>query len=506
VLLVEDSPDDARLLQRELSRGGYDLTLQRVETREAMLDALRTQPWDCIVSDYSLPTFSGPEALEVLHETGHDLPFIIVSGTIGEEAAVTALKAGAHDFVLKGRPARLLPAIERELREAGNRAQQRELAERLHQAQKVEVLGQLAAGVAHDFNNILTAMLGFCELLLEDAPEDSPQRNDLLEIQKAGYRASALTRQLLTFSRKQPLQAKVHDLNALVSDMEAMLRRLVRENIRLEVALAPDAGAVRLDVTQLEQVLMNLAVNACDAMPGGGRLYITTSNVSTSDGQSAYTSLAVRDTGVGMSPETAARIFEPFFTTKGVGQGTGLGLATVAGIVKQCGGEIEVQSVPGDGTTFTVRIPRAGHGTSTQEESTAEERLPRGSETILVVEDDLAVRRLACTVLERGGYCVLEAAHPRQATNVAAAHRGRIDLVVSDVILPESEGAPLIDRLRAGRPNLRWLYMSGHAEDAVARHGKTDASAPFLEKPFTSAVLLRKVREILDVGAGVASR
>jgi two-component system cell cycle sensor histidine kinase/response regulator CckA len=496
VLVVEDSPDDAYLVLRELTRGGYDVTHQRVETEASMRAALRDGTWDLVLSDYGLPSFSGPEALRTLQSSGLDLPFIIVSGTVGEETAISALKSGAHDFILKGSFARLLPAVERELRDAANRAQQRDLTERLHQSQKVELLGQLAGGVAHDFNNILTAILGFCELLRDSFPPDTPQAADLAEIQRAGERAAGLTRQLLAFSRKQVIQPKVHELNALVKGLEPMLRRLMLENIDLKIELASDAGQIRIDATQIEQILINLVVNARDAMPRGGQLRVVTSK-SADDLPGRYAILKVSDSGTGMAAETLEHIFEPFFTTKGPGQGTGLGLSTVATIVKQHGGEIQVQSVPGQGTTFVILLPHVveAHGHS---DAAVDDAELQGSETLLLVEDDPAVRRLASAVLVRSGYRVLEAANPRDALRLAETQAEPIHLLLSDVILPESDGDPLIERMRESRPGLLLLYMSGLAHEAIFRHGALDEGAPFLQKPFTPQALLNKVRGILD--------
>ena len=494
VLVVEDSSDDAELLVRTLTSGGYEVKHERVQTAAALRDALTRGTWDLVVSDYSMPSFTGLEALAIVQSFEHELPFVIVSGTMGEDAAVAALKAGAHDYLVKGRLARLVPAIERELRDAIARRERVQLEEQLRQAQKMEAIGQLAGGVAHDFNNLLTAILGFCELLLGNMPNDSPDRADLLEIQKAGVRAAGLTRQLLAFSRRQVLQPKVHDLNALVSDVEPMLRRLIAEHIAFRVSLESKHGLLKIDSTQLEQILVNLVVNACDAMPRGGHLTIATADAADRE----HVELTVSDDGVGMDEATRRRIFEPFFTTKGVGKGTGLGLATVQGIVTQSGGEVAVESAPGRGTTFTISFPRETMASAGVQESTPLVDLPLGSETVLVVEDDAAVRHLARLTLQRNGYRVLEAESPREALAIASAHIEPIHLLLSDVIMPDSDGPPLIDRLRAGRPGLRVLYMSGYTDDTIVSHGVLDSGTPFLQKPFTPLALAQKVREVLD--------
>ena len=397
---------------------------------------------------------------------------------------------------------RLLLSIGRDITE------QRLLEEQLRQAQKLEGIGQLAGGVAHDFNNVLTAILGFSELLLAGLPEDDPQRVDLAEIKKAGQRAAALTRQLLAFSRKQILQPQVLEINPLVSGIEPMLRRLTPEHVDVTVSLKPDAGRIRIDPTQLEQILVNLIVNASDAMPRGGKLTIETAHVVLDQpyrqrhlplAGGNYVMLGVSDTGSGMDEATKKRIFEPFFTTKEAGKGTGLGLATVHGIVKQSGGDIWVYSEPGSGTTFKIYLPQiTGDVPARREKPAAPVAAVHGSETILLVEDDDAVRLLARVSLERAGYHVIQAGDPKEALRLADEFAGPIHLMVSDVIMPESEGAPLFERLAPSRPALRVLYISGYADEAIIRHGILTEGTPFLQKPFTPHGLARKVRETLD--------
>jgi len=493
-LLVEDSPADAELLIHELRAADFDLTFERVETASEMKKALEHGEWDIVLSDYSLPTFSGPEALKIKQTLDVDIPFIIISGTIGEETAVSALKAGAHDFLVKGRLARLIPAIDRELRDAAERRERKQLEEQLNHAQKMEAIGQLAGSVAHDFNNVLTAILGFCELALSGMAPDAPERGDLVEIRNAGERAAGLTRQLLAFSRQQVLQPKVHGLNGLVNGVLPMLRRLVVENIEIAVSLESDPSNIKIDATQLEQILINLVVNARDAMPTGGRLTIGTRTDDATD----TVALIVADTGTGMDEATRARIFEPFFTTKGVGKGTGLGLATVQRIVKQCGGSIEVTSEMGQGTAFRINLPRVAHAVAAHAEGRHAAARLAGSETVLIAEDDPAVRLLARLLLRRGGYTVLEAGSAAEAILVAQDCPKPIDLLLSDVIMPDSGGTPLIDRLRQTRPNLRVIYMSGYTDDAIVHHGVLDEGTAFLQKPFTPQALAQKVRDVLD--------
>lgn len=381
VLFVEDSEDDAELLLLAMRTGGYEPIVARVETAAAMQAALGKQAWDLILSDHSMPQFSGPAALAILQASGLDLPFIIVSGAIGEETAVAAMKAGAHDYVMKGNLARLVPAIERELREAAGRRERRRTEEALRrseeqfrQAQKMEVLGRLAGGIAHDFNNVLTVIQGCAASLENHLGDTNPLSRYAAEIHKAVQRGAALIRQLLAFSRRQVLQTRVLDLNAVIANLEEMLRRLIGKTIELCTILHPALGCVNADPGQLEQVIMNLAVNASDAMPEGGRLTLETANIELDEAYTPqhgkvspgrYVMLAVRDIGIGMDAATQAHLFEPFFTTKDPGRGTGLGLATVYGIVQQSGGCVDVQSAPGCGTTFTIYLPRveaAWHG------------------------------------------------------------------------------------------------------------------------------------------------
>ncbi|MBI3977155.1 MAG: response regulator [Chloroflexi bacterium] len=874
VLVVEDSEDDAALLLRELRRGGYDPTFERVDTAAAMSATLARRPWDLVLADYSLPQFSAPGALAVLRESGLDLPFIVVSGTIGEDRAVAVLKAGAHDFIMKDLLARLVPAIERELREAAERVARRqadaarriseerfrriaenagcliavvdraghrlynspscrtilgyapeelmgtwaftqihpddrrtvveateavfrtgvgggraleyrvqhkdgswrllessagvirnadgeveslvvvghdvterkraeaerlellareeaaraeaeaqrrfallagasqafaeaspdlqavldavtrlvteladdacvlrllsedgqrltpaavahpdaetlaewrdllaanpqrpdegisgrvmqsgrpllvpvvqpdqlrgvakaeywsfferagpssivivplrargraigtlalwrlrqgqpftiddqaflqELADRaalaienarlydqaqeamvllreardelerrvaertaeleranaalllemtgrerleaqFRQAQKMEAVGRLAGGIAHDFNNLLTAINGFSELLLLRLNPADPRRECAQEIARAGERAATLTQQLLVFSRQQIVAPREIDLNAVIADIEKMLRRMIGEDVELVTVPAPAPARVRADPGQIEQVVMNLAVNARDAMPQGGRLTIEVGDVELDAAYARthvdvrpgrYVVLAVSDTGCGMDAETQARIFEPFFTTKEHGKGTGLGLSTVFGIVQQSGGHIWVYSEPGQGATFKVYLPRLEEATTSTGPHQAPPGPEGGTETVLIVEDERIVRKMVRTILEENGYAVLEAAHGEAAIRVAAEHAGPIHLLITDVVMPGMSGRQVAERLAAGHPAMRVIYSSGYTDDAVVRHGVLEGGVAFLQKPFRPAALLQKVREVL---------
>ncbi len=632
VLIVEDSEDDTQLLLHELRRGGYDPMHERVDSATAMEQALAGQQWDMVIADYSIPNFNSMAALALLKERGLDLPFIIVSGAITEETAVATMKAGAHDYLLKGNLKRLIPAIERELREAKSRRERRRAEEalresekrlqaildnspaliflkntegrylyvnpqfanltpltreqilgktddeiflpahaaafrandlkvlqagvalefeevadqqdgphtsivskfplrnaegkvyaicgiatditerksleaQLRQSQKMEAIGQLAGGIAHDFNNLLTVINGYSELMLLSLPVEHPHCATFEQIRQAGEKASRLIRQLMAFSRQQVLQPKVLDLNAVVANIDTMLQRVIGEDIDLLTILSPGLASVKADPGQIEQVLMNLLVNARDAMPAGGRLTIETADVvldtdyartHVAVNPGRYVMLAVSDNGCGMDAETQARIFEPFFTTKELGKGTGLGLSTVYGIVKQSGGNIGVYSEPGRGTTFRIYLPRIEEAAEAVEPGKAREQLPRGSETILLVEDEAGVRTLAKTILQTHGYTVLDAAQGKDAFLLSGQHEGLIHLMVTDMVMPEMSGREVAERLKPLRPNMKVLFMSGFTDKAMVHHEELDPGMAFLQKPFTPQTLARKVREVLD--------
>ncbi len=386
--------------------------------------------------------------------------------------------------------------------------EQRNLEEQFRQAQKMEAVGQLAGGIAHDFNNLLTAILGNTQLLLRDLPPGDAMRGDVEEIRKASERAASLTRQLLAYSRRQMLQPEVLDLNVVVAEMEKMLRRLIGEHIALVTVLSPDLGAVRADPNQIEQVLVNLAVNAQDAMAqvGGGKLTIETANVDLDDAfaqahlgsvPGPYAMIVVSDTGCGMDATVRAHLFEPFFTTKEVGKGTGLGLATVYGIVKQSDGYISVHSEPGRGSNFKIYLPRIA-APAGPAPAPAKSGPGRGTETILVVEDEPAVLALSRRALEAQGYVVLAASDPSAALRLVELHGGTIHLLLTDVVMPGLSGRVLADRLAARRPGIRVLYMSGYPGDAVVQHGELPPGSAFLQKPFAPDALARKVRDVLD--------
>ena len=797
VLLVEDSADDARLLVRQLTSGGYEVQHERVESPAAMRAALTRASWDLVISDYSMPGFSGTAALSLVQELGVDVPFIFVSGTIGEDVAVAAMKAGASDYVLKDKLKRLIPAIERELRDAEMRRERRRaheivvertrlaelasevgvaltsdtplretlarcaralvrhldvlgaavwvyaeqtqsldllagaglppsvtdrlarlslddapigliarerrpvhltttdgvaafgrewvegegisafggypllveervvgvlavfskrlvpdfvldgleavadqlavgierrraeeelrqseerfsrvfraspagiaittadegrfvdvneafcaltgyarneilgrtttelgfvqdlgeqadlleqlrglgtvqnvdlemrtkrgdrrlvlasferielggrpcllslmhdiserkrLEDQLRQAQKMEAIGRLAGGVAHDFNNLLSVIIGYCDLLFRTLPPDAAERSEIAEIRDAADAASGLTRQLLAFSRRQVVERRVLDLNAVVTRAERLLRRLVGDDIELVVRLAPALAPIQADTGQLDQILMNLVVNARDAMPAGGTIVIETAPAVLDEAfarahpgalAGEYVRVSVSDTGIGMDTDTQAHIFEPFFTTKEVGRGTGLGLATVYGIVKQSEAFIWVESARAQGTTFRIYFPPAAAGAAPDPAPRAEPASLTGSETVLVVEDSPQLRELIQEVLQVRGYRVLVAEHGDAALDVAGHHDGPIHLLLTDVIMPGMNGRQLADRLTALRPDMQVLFASGYTADVLVQHG-VDGGMHYLQKPFTPDALARKVREVLS--------
>lgn len=386
--------------------------------------------------------------------------------------------------------------------------ERRALEQQLRQSQKMEAVGRLAGGIAHDFNNLLMVISGYCEFLLEKIGGDPVLRGPAQEIANAADRATSLTRQLLAFSRKQMLTPKILDLNAVVTENARMLTRLIGEDIDLLVVPAPELGAVKADPGQVEQVIMNLAVNARDAMPQGGKLTIETANANLDEAfarlhagvrPGEYIKLAISDTGSGMDADTQSHIFEPFFSTKGT-KGTGLGLSTVYGIVKQSGGYIWVQSEPGKGACFEVYLPRAREtgDTATAAPSILPSKPQQRTETILLVEDELNLRRLACQFLETQGYKVLEAADGAAAVQICAAHKGDIDLLLTDVIMPGMNGRDLAKRIASLRPTIKVLYMSGYTENTISHNGTLDPGVNLLQKPFNLQSLKEKVREVLD--------
>jgi len=388
-----------------------------------------------------------------------------------------------------------------------------ESQERLRQSQKMAVVGHLTGGVVHDFNNLLTIIGGHTELLLAGLPPDAPMRDSLAQIRSASSRAASLTRQLLAFSRKQVVEPRILDLNTVVKDTEKMIRRLVGEDVSLQTLLAPGLNQVKVDPGQMDQVILNLVVNARDAMPKGGRLTLKTFNLALNKRFSktcpevnpgSYAALAVNDSGCGMTVEVRARIFEPFFTTKSLGKGTGLGLTVVQGIVKQNGGHIVVDSKPGAGTTFTIYLP-AAFGRSNQVAQTEPETNARGCETVLLVEDEETLRNLGAMVLETYGYKVVTAADGQEALRLAHRRQGKLDLLLTDVVMPGINGFELAAMLRNSQPGLKVLFLSGYTEEDILSRGISNDGSAFLNKPFSPASLVAKIRQVLDEHSGSGS-
>ncbi|HKY71887.1 MAG TPA: response regulator [Nitrospira sp.] len=515
LLFLEDDPVDADLVAATLSEAGLTCTLKRVDTRVDFLKALESGDFDLILADYSVPGFDGMTALSLARQHAPEIPFLFVSATIGEELAIDAMHLGATDYVLKQRLGRLVPSVQRALRERDERRERRRAEEALaqserqfRQAQKMEAVGRLAGGIAHDFNNLLTVIMGYSHVLATELGREHPLYSKIEETQKAGERAAMLVRQLLAFSRKQPLEPRHLSLNNVVANLEGMLQRLIGADIRLVISLDPGNGQVRADQAQLEQVLMNLVLNARDAMPNGGTLTIETAQVELARSPlyhvdplppGPYVKLSVGDTGSGMDRETQAHIFEPFFTTKEEGKGSGLGLSTVFGIVTQSGGAIDVTSRVGHGTTFDIFFPRVAADAHAASSGPASTQPAGGHETILLVEDDASVRILLRDALRKLGYRVIEAKQGLEACLLASQELDRLDLLLTDMVMPGMGGRELAQHLMAIKPELRILFMSGFTDDVGILAGHERGTSGFLQKPFTPELLARTVRKILDV-------
>jgi len=510
LLLVEDDEEDF-LLTGKLLRASErtSFKIDWFSNFDAALEALKT-PYDVCLVDYRLGAESGLVFIERAITQGFLGPIILLTGRGDHDVDLQAMKAGAADYLVKDQlNAQLLERVVRHSmeRKITERALARSEAQ-LRQAQKMDAIGSLAAGIAHDFNNLLSIVLSYSELAAESLVEGDPIRSDLLQISEAGIRAAALTRQLLAFSHQQILQPKILDLNEVFAKMETMLRRLLGEDIELAAPRSAMPQQIMADPSQVEQVIMNLAVNARDAMPQGGKITVETTAVMLDEEFAAHhlgakagphILLSVSDTGTGMSAATLKRVFEPFFTTKELGKGTGLGLATVFGVVHQSGGVICVDSVLGSGTTFSVYFPVAAGTVDQLPEPTNLDRPSLiGTETILLVEDEERVRLLVRAILTKFGYIVLDAQSGGDALLLCEQHPDTIDLLLTDVVMPRMSGRQLAERLALIRPQLKVLYMSGYTSDAVLRHGVRDATIAFIQKPITPGLLVRRVREALD--------
>jgi len=509
VLFIEDSEDDAALQVRLLRQAGYDVTYARVQSADELRISLQ-KTWDMVISDYSMPHFSGTEALKVVRENAMDVPFIFVSGTIGEDAAVAALKVGAQDYLMKINLGRLIPSVQRELREADERKQRKRLEEQVHQLQRFEAIGRLAGGVAHDFNNVIGAIMGWAEIGANAAYPGGDLQDKFLKIRSQADRASGLTRQLLAFARRQTLQPCNTNLNELAKETISLLRSVIGERIDIQLQLAHDLNVIWADPGQVEQVLMNLSLNARDAMPGGGQLTVETRNVTVNDDYQRlhpyaalgdYVLLRVIDTGIGMNTETLTHIFEPFFTTKETGRGTGLGLATVYGIVKQHKGFIDVDSTPGQGTAFRVYLP-LGNGPAEATKNHVVPSMRGGSECILLAEDNDDLRDAAQEILQSLGYRVIPVRDGEQAVRVFEQHSDKIDLVFMDVVMPKLNGSEAYLQMLACKPGLPALFTTGYASEMNLVPLGSREKATVLQKPYGSQYLAQKLREKLDKRKG----
>ncbi|HUZ17985.1 MAG TPA: response regulator [Spirochaetia bacterium] len=515
LLFIEDSPEDVELATELLSAEGIECETTVVSTDSELRTAVAAAGYDLILCDYSLPVFSGSQALDRAKELVPDIPFIFVSGAIGEDVAIDCLKRGATDYVLKDRLGRLVPVIRRAIAEAGELRKRRaaeqllkESNEQLFQAQKLEAIGRLTGGIAHDFNNILTAVRGYSELILMSVQESDPIREFVTEIITASDRAAALLHQLLAFNRNQILEPRLLNLNEQLRSLEKLLGRVIGENITMRSVLDPKIWPVIVDPIQFDQVVMNLVINSRDAMPTGGTLLLETENASLDESYSEqhpgvqpgdYVMVAVSDTGAGMSKETISHIFEPFFTTKEVGKGTGLGLSTVFGIVRQSRGEVWVYSEVGRGTTFKLFFPRAAQPLAANE--LALPVPPGGSETILVVEDNSAVRGFVAKVLGQAGYAVQVAADGSEALDICSRIEGPVHLVVTDIIMPGMDGIAVAAGVRLQYPRASALFTSGYTRNAIGEHGIDVEKLELIQKPLGVAQLLRRVRSLLDATA-----
>jgi len=637
-LLIEDNPNDVELVVAELGRSGYDLRFEHVDSVERLQNALAEGGWEIVLCDYNVPGFDFWDGLAIVIEYGHDVPFIVVSGTIGEEALAAVIRAGARDYVSKSKLAHLGFVVARELEEVASRRAHREteealrrseerfrllaensndvillhdlegrivyvspsvervfgyppeelvglgmdkfvrpddllrvqatiagivagsqtsaittlvrhrqgswipvesassairgdggeiemilaslrdvserklaeaarelLEEELRQAQKMEAVGLLAGGIAHDFNNLLTVIRGYTDILLSRLGREAKGSGEIAEIGRAAERAAQLTGQLLAYSRKQVLEPRVLDLNRVVTKIQAMLGRLIGEHIEFSTALAEDLGSISADAGQIEQIIMNLVVNARDAMPEGGTLLLETGNLTLAELSTDrhpdltpgdYVVFAVSDSGQGMDAATVARVFEPFYTTKERGEGTGLGLATVYGIVTQSGGYIEVESEPGLGASFRIYFPRVAEEAEAFSPKPPDERPLIGTETILLVEDEETLRRVGRQMLEMYGYTVLLAENGAAGLELAQNHPHPIQLLMTDILMPKMGGIELAERLSTLRPELKVLYTSGYNDSGSSL--QRVEGARYLQKPYAMDELAHTLRELLD--------
>lgn len=540
ILIVDDTPVNLRLLNELLQQEGHQI---RLFLRGALaLEAAEKEPPDLILLDINMPEMNGYEICRRLKENEalRDIPIIFISALDETVDKIKAFNAGGVDYITKPFQAEEVHArvkthlelrrlqkalceqnqlLEIKVRERtakyveSNERLKKEIEERIRlekeliQSQKMEAIGRLASGVAHDFNNLLMVIEGCSGFALKNLPEDDPIYQDIDNIRNAGYRASSLTRQLLTFSRRQMTQPQIINVNSLINEMCKMLHRLIGENIELIETLDPSLRSIKADPGQIEQIVMNLAVNSRDAMPKGGRLTIETANVYLDEGNAfkygddrtgTHVMLAVGDTGCGMDPQIQEKIFEPFFTTKEYGKGTGLGLSTVYGIVTQNDGMITVASEPNRGSTFRIFLPNVGESAAPIQEDIDLDDPTKIKETILVVEDDRAARMVITRILREKGYTIVEASDGAEALQIYKMCEYPIHLLLTDVVMPGLSGRELYEQIRSFNSNAKVLFMSGYTEEDIVQHGVLENGVAFIQKPITPADILRKVRMVLD--------
>ena len=513
ILAVDDDPQAGALIELALVYAPFEARIDVATTAAAGLARIKVAEHDVYLIDQQLPDGTGIELIHQAKLDGVHKPLILLTGYGSGDIDEAASREGAADYVEKDMVgAHLERSIRYALRQWQASRALHDREEQLRQAQKMEAIGRLAGGVAHDFNNLLTAIIGYTDLVAERLDRDDHVAREVGEIRAAAHRGALLTRQLLAFSRKQFLNPEVLDLNAIVTGLLQMLPRVIGEHIQTTVTLAGDLSRVKADASQMEQVLVNVVLNGRDAMPMGGHLTIETRNVALDEERlasenlalppAAYVMLAVTDTGSGMDPDTRDRAFEPFFTTKPKGKGTGLGLATVYGIVDQSGGGIALDTAPGKGTAIRIYLPATAAPSEKRKAEVPPVRHGNGTETVLLVEDNDSVRDLAAKALRRRGYTVFEAATAEAAIEWSATSGIRPHLLVTDVVMPGLSGPNLAARLLQENPRLRVLYMSGYTDEATSVHGAFWGGIPLLQKPFTPAKLAERVRQALDATSG----
>jgi two-component system cell cycle sensor histidine kinase/response regulator CckA len=511
ILLVDDDEDDY-LITRDLLEdiGGNRYQLDWVDTYQRALKAIKPDTYDVYLIDYRLGSENGLELLRWAIANDIETPMIMLTGQGDHHVDLEAMEAGAADYLVKGQfDAQLLDrSIRYAIEHQRSRMAQIQLEAELRQSQKMEAIGHMAGGIAHDFNNVLTAILTYASLARREVTPDHPVYRKLQGIEETSQRAANLTHQLLAFARRQVTTPKILDLNSIVLKLDKLLRRLITANIELVTLPMPDLGAVKMDPGQLEQVIVNLVVNARDAMPGGGKLTIRTANTTLDETYTSqyidllpgdYVCLSISDTGIGMTKELRSRIFEPFFTTKERDKGTGLGLATCYGIIKQNGGHIGVISEPDNGSVFNIYLPQVSSKPAPEVPGEMKSDIPRGTETILLVEDEPSVRQLLTELLRQQGYTVLTAVNGEDALQQYEAHdTPTIDLLLTDLVMPRLGGTGLAEQLKSRCPQLKVAFMSGYADESISQQDANYLETTFIQKPFTIESLALTIRHLLD--------